>query len=190
MKKFYAVSLLIILMLILSVPALAQEAEPGQTDHQIWGFGLVVGLQGTGDVRISERTRQALAQALEESGPGRPDNPDFYRPGNVAYVTIIANLPPDHRAGDKMDATMSALGDATDLRGGILLPSPLRGPDDKIYAQAQGAISSEMVGLEGVSLTGFEAPLTRARIYGGATVNQALPASEPKDYYTVSFSAK
>jgi Flagellar basal-body P-ring protein len=190
MKKFYAVSLLIILTLILSLPAMAQEAGPDQPDHQIWGFGLVVGLQGTGDAKITERTRQALALALEEGGPGRPANPDYYRPGNVAYVTIIANLPANHRPGDQIDVTMSALGDARDLRGGILLPSPLRGPDDKVYALAEGTVNVEMLSLEGVALTGFDQPLTRARIANGATINQTIASSESPEYYTVRLSTK
>lgn len=190
MKKFYALSLLIILPLIFSLPAMAQDIERGSSDHQIWGFGLVVGLQGTGDAKITERTRQALARALEEAGPGRPANPDYYRPGNIAYVTIIANLPATHRPGDQIDIRMSALGDARDLRGGILLPSPLRGPDDNIAALAEGTVNVDMIGLEGVALTGFAPPLTRALIVNGATVHPRMPSSESTKYYTGRLSAK
>lgn len=172
MRKFYAVALLLVLLFVFSVPAMAQDRPGDEANLQIWGFGLVVGLKGTGDANITDRTRKAVTQALQEGGPGVPDNPDLYRPGNVAYVTIIANVPSNYRPGDKMDALMSTLGDATDLRGGILLPSPLRGVDDQVYALAQGAINPEMVGLEGVGLEGFDGPMTRARISGGAIINQ------------------
>lgn len=168
MRRMYAVLLLVVLFLTFSIPAAAQSRRTEPAPSQIWGFGLVVGLKGTGDVKAAERTRKAVAELKAAKAPGLSANPEFYRAGNVAYVTVIADLPANYRPGDKLDARLAAFGDATDLRGGTLLPTPLRGPDDKVYAQAEGAITDDMVGLEGLD----DGPLTRANLSAGAIVDQ------------------
>ena len=142
-----AKSLLLALALILF--AQASEAASrikdiadfeGVRQNPLVGYGLVVGLNGTGDkLTNSGFTRQSLVGMLERLGINTRDDP--LKTKNVAAVMVTANLPPFGRQGTYIDVTVSALGDATSLLGGTLLVTPLLGADGEVYAVAQGPVA-------------------------------------------------
>ncbi|NOX21364.1 MAG: flagellar basal body P-ring protein FlgI [Nitrospirae bacterium] len=109
----------------------------GVRENQLVGFGLVVGLNGTGDK--GNATLQGIANML--SRMGLRVNPKDIKAKNVAAVMVTATLPPFPKPGLKIDAIVSAIGDAKNLQGGTLLLTPLKGPDGKVYAVAQGPVS-------------------------------------------------
>lgn len=112
----------------------------GVRENQLVGYGLVVGLQGTGDsLRNAPFTRQSLAAMLERLGVNTRDGNLNTR--NVAAVMVTANLPPFGTQGARIDVAVSALGDAKSLSGGQLLATPLIGADQQVYAVAQGPIA-------------------------------------------------
>ncbi len=111
----------------------------GISEQQLVGYGLVVGLAGTGDGTRTQFTVQSVANMLQKMGI--VVNPNDLRLRNVAAVMVTANLPAFVRPGKKIDVSISSLGDARSLEGGVLLMTPLQGSDGEYYAQAQGAIS-------------------------------------------------
>ena len=151
----------------------------GIRDNQLVGYGLVVGLHGTGDSSQTVFPAQTLVSALERMGITVPqtgsNSAGNMQVKNMAAVFVVATLPPFSRPGYKMDITVSSAGDARTLEGGILLMTPLYGPDGQIYAQAQGALV-----LGGYMATGggnskqVNHPTT-ARIPGGALVERPVP---------------
>jgi flagellar P-ring protein FlgI len=110
----------------------------GVRENQLTGFGLVVGLNGTGDRSQTVFSVQALANLMERSGISI--NPDQVRVKNVAAVLLSATLPPSIRQGGKIDVTVSSLGDATSLQGGVLIQAQLKAANNLEYAVAQGQI--------------------------------------------------
>ncbi len=145
----------------------------GIRDNQLVGYGLVVGLQGTGDSQQTTFPTQTLSAMLLRMGVSVPAS--AIRVQNLAAVFVSATLPPFARPGTKLDITTSSAGDARSLEGGLLLMTPLYGTDGKIYAQAQGAL---VVGGYSISSNGntkqFNHPTT-ARVPYGAMVERALP---------------
>lgn len=110
----------------------------GVRSNQLIGYGLVVGLSGTGDkMNSAPYTEQSLRSMLTQLGVVVPPGTSI-KPKNVAAVTLHAELPAFARPGQKIDITASSVGDAKSLRGGTLLMSPLKGADGKVYAIAQG----------------------------------------------------
>ncbi len=109
----------------------------GVRENQLIGYGLVVGLDGSGDK--GNATMQGIANMLQKMGLNV--NPNDIKAKNTASVMVTANLPPFPKAGTKVDALVSTIGDAKSLQGGTLLLTPLKGPDGKIYALAQGPVS-------------------------------------------------
>src|SRR5690606_818536 len=107
--------------------------------NQLFGFGIVVGLNGTGDGNGIDFTTKSVSNLLEKMGI-RID-PEDVKVKNVAAVMVTATLPPFARPGLKMDVTLSSLGDAKGLQGGTLLFTPLKGVDGNVYATAQGPIA-------------------------------------------------
>ena len=148
----------------------------GIRQNQLFGYGLVVGLDGSGDNAGKGFTIQSLVNLLLRMGI-RVD-PDDIKAKNVAAVMVNATLPPFARIGKKIDVTLSSIGDADSLLGGTLLLTPLKGVDGKIYALAHGAIS-----VGGFSATGdagggvTKNHPTVGRITGGATVEREIPLS-------------
>ncbi len=138
----------------------------GIRDNQLVGYGIVVGLQGTGDSQQTTFPTQTLAATLLRMGVSVPAA--SIRIQNLAAVFVAATLPPFARPGTKLDITVSSAGDARSLEGGLLLMTPLYGADGKIYAQAQGPL---VVGGYSVSVNGntrqFNHPNT-ARVPLGA----------------------
>jgi flagellar P-ring protein precursor FlgI len=111
----------------------------GVRDNPLVGYGIVVGLNGTGDRRQTVFTTQTLANVMQRMGVQIP--PAQVRVNNVAAVFVTAALPAFGRPGMKLDITVSSIGDAKSLEGGVLLLTPLRGPDGQIYASAQGGLT-------------------------------------------------
>ena len=148
----------------------------GIRTNQLSGYGLVVGLDGTGDKSGTDFTIQSLVNMLERMGIN-VDKKDV-RVKNVAAVVVTAKLPPFARIGSKMDVVVSSIGDATSLVGGTLLFTPLRGADEKVYALAQGPISVGGVGAGGASGSSVtKNHLLAARIAGGATIEREVAFS-------------
>jgi flagellar P-ring protein precursor FlgI len=111
----------------------------GWRDNALIGYGIVTGLTGSGDSPRSAATKQALSNVLSRLGTNIP--PDLMQSRNVAAVMVTANLPPSANVGDRIDVTVTSIGDARSLAGGILLMTPLMGPDQRPYALAQGALT-------------------------------------------------
>lgn len=145
----------------------------GIRDNQLVGYGIVVGLLGTGDSQQTTFPAQTLAATLLRMGVSVPAS--SIRVQNLAAVFVAATLPPFARPGTKLDITVSSAGDARSLEGGLLLMTPLYGADGKIYAQAQGPL---VVGGYSVSVNGntrqYNHPNT-ARIPFGAMVERGVP---------------
>jgi flagellar P-ring protein precursor FlgI len=138
------------------------------------GYGLVVGLNGTGDgLRNSPYTEEALSSLLERLGVNVQG--ENFRPKNVAAVLVTATLPAFARAGMTIDVNVSAIGDATDLRGGTLIMTPLNAADGKIYAVAQGPVIVSGFAAAGQAASITEGVPTAGVIPNGARVEQALP---------------
>ncbi len=110
----------------------------GVRDNPLVGYGLVVGLRGTGDTQQTIFTVQTLANAMQKMGVLIPPSTVVVK--NIAAVFITATLPPFARPGEKLDVTVGSAGDARSLEGGVLLMSALHGPDGKVYAEAQGPL--------------------------------------------------
>jgi len=151
----------------------------GIRDNQLVGYGLVVGLKATGDSSQTVFPAQTLISALERMGITVPqtgsNSAANMQVKNMAAVFVVATLPPFSPPGYKMDITVSSAGDARSLEGGVLLMTPLYGPDGKIYAQAQGAL---VLGGYTASSGGNTKQLnhaTTARVPGGALVERAVP---------------
>lgn len=133
----------------------------GVRGNDLVGYGLVVGLPGTGDgIRNSPFTEEALANLLERLGINI--NGEQIRPKNVAAVLVTAELPAFARAGRRIDVSVSAIGDADSLRGGTLIMTPLNAADGRIYAVAQGPVLAG-----GVTVEGEAASITRGVPTGG-----------------------
>lgn len=137
----------------------------GVRENQLIGYGLVVGLKGTGDTQ-AEFTSKSFSRLIEKLGV-KIDNAQLTSK-NVAAVIITAQLPAFAKAGNPLDVTVSAVGDATSLVGGTLLQSPLRAANDQIYAVAQGALS--------VLGDGKDTHTTVARLPGGAVIEKDIQA--------------
>src|SRR6476646_2210625 len=110
----------------------------GVRDTQLIGYGLVVGLAGTGDRRQTVFSAQSLANMLERMGISVPAT--SLRVANMAAVIVTATLPPFAQPGVRLDVTAASAGDASNLQGGLLLLTPLKGPDGQVYAVAQGPV--------------------------------------------------
>ena len=146
----------------------------GVRDNALLGYGLVVGLDGTGDQSVTF-TEQSLRSLLVQYGVTVP--PDIaIQPKNVAAVSIDAVLPPFAKPGQKIDVTVSSLGNSESLRGGTLLMSPLRGADGNVYAVAQGNLAVGGLGVSGAdgSSIAINVPSV-GRIPNGASVERAVP---------------
>lgn len=147
----------------------------GVRDNQLVGYGLVVGLNGTGD-RLDSAvfTRQSLIGMLERLGVNTRDQESKLQTKNVAAVMVTANLPAFARSGSRIDVAVSALGDAKDLTGGTLLVTPLLGADGEVYGVAQGAMATSAIAARGAGASVTRGVPTSARIANGATVEREV----------------
>ena len=146
----------------------------GVRDNHLIGYGLVVGLQGTGDsLNASPFTREAITGMLERLGVANLENTQL-NTANTAAVMVTSNLPPFARRGSRIDVTVSSLGDASDLRGGTLLVTPLTGADGEIYAVAQGPIATSGFLAQGNAASIVDGVPTTARLDSGAIVEREI----------------
>lgn len=145
-------------------------------DNQLVGYGLVVGLAGTGDrLRNTPFTEESMQAMLERMGVNVRGSE--MKTQNVAAVSITATMPPFARSGSRIDVQVAALGDATSLQGGTLIVSSLRGLDGEIYAVAQGNVAVSGFKGQGAAASVSRGVTTSARIAGGAIVEREVPYS-------------
>jgi len=145
----------------------------GVRTNELVGYGLVVGLAGTGDGTSSTFTLRSMSNMLEKMGVEA--NPDNLKPKNVAAVMVTAKLPVSAKPGSPLDITVSSLGDAKSLLGGILLITPLKGLDGRVYAVAQGSLTIGGFSIAGEAATAQRNIPTVGRIPNGAVVERAVP---------------
>jgi flagellar P-ring protein precursor FlgI len=173
--------LLILIALVVPGTAHAQEAPisalgrfDGWRENALVGYGLVTGLAGSGDTRRNVVTRQALRNVLSRLGTTVTEEEISSR--NVAVVLVMAQLPASANIGDRIDVTISSIGDARSLAGGTLLMTPLMGADQRVYALAQGPLIVGGYQFEANQNLQQRNHPTTARLQGGATVETAVDA--------------
>jgi flagellar P-ring protein precursor FlgI len=147
----------------------------GMRNNQLVGYGLVVGLSGTGDKSGSDFTVQSIYNMLDKMGV-RVDKATL-KPKNVAAVMVTAQMPVSAKPGGRLDVTVSSLGDASSLLGGVLLVTPLKGVDGNIYAIAQGSLLVGGVSAQGAGASVSKNITTVGLIPGGANVERAVAFS-------------
>jgi flagellar P-ring protein precursor FlgI len=145
----------------------------GVRDNQLVGYGLVVGLAGTGDsLNNSPFTKQSLQAMLERLGVNTAG--ENMRTANVAAVMVTANLPAFSTQGSRLDVNVSSLGDSSSLQGGTLLVTPLLGADGEVYAIAQGSVTINGFKAEGDAATIVSGVPTTGRISSGALIEREI----------------
>ncbi|MGD9949504.1 MAG: flagellar basal body P-ring protein FlgI [Desulfobulbus sp.] len=153
----------------------------GVRENQLMGYGLVIGLNGTGDdIKKSVFTKQAMVNMIKRMGMALTD--DVFKQmktKNVAAVMVTSQLPPFARPGSAIDVLISSIGDASSLSGGTLLMTPLKGPDGKTYAVAQGPLAVGGIAFGGKSAKVQKNFPTSGRITGGALVERAVNYAMP-----------
>lgn len=185
-RYFVSGIVLLILAVLMALASLAAHAErikdlaavQGVRENQLLGYGLVVGLDGTGDQTTQTPfTVQSLATMLSQLGVTLPPGASLQLK-NVAAVMVTALLPSFARPGQPIDVTVSSLGNAKSLRGGTLLLTPLKGADGQVYAVAQGNVLVGGVGASAGSGTSVQVNhLSVGRVAGGATVERMVPTA-------------
>jgi flagellar P-ring protein precursor FlgI len=146
----------------------------GARNNFIHGIGLVVGLEGTGDSQSTGFSERALLNFVRASGLFPTDR---LRAKNVAVVSVDSRLPPFIKPGQTIDVTVSSIGDAKNLTNGVLIPCPLKGPDDKVYAVAQGPLSTGGFGIEVQGSQVKKNATLVARIPNGALIEREVPVT-------------
>lgn len=172
-----------ILIILIFVPQIAQAQDvalkglgrfDGWRENALIGYGIVTGLAGSGDTRRSEVTRQTLKNVLSRLGTNVTE--DQINSRNVAIVIVTATLPASANVGDRIDATISSVGDARSLAGGTLLMTPLMGPDQNPYALAQGSLTVGGYDFESNANRQQRNYPTTATLQGGATIENSVDA--------------
>lgn len=179
-RTFLAAFAIVVMPLLAAVAADAAPVRvkdlvefDGVRGNDLVGYGLVVGLNGTGDgLRNAPFTEEIMANLLERLGVNV--NGEDFRPRNVAAVLVTATLPPFARAGGRIDTTVSAIGDAKSLLGGTLIMTPLSGADGQIYAVAQGTIIAGGVAAGGEAANVVQGVPTSGTIPSGAMVEREI----------------
>lgn len=178
--KRLLIALLVPLLGIVATPASAERIKDlagiaGVRSNQLIGYGLVVGLEGTGDqTSQTPFTIQSIRNMLAQFGVVVPPNVNPQLK-NVAAVVVHGTLPPFARPGQTIDVTVSSLGNAKSLRGGSLLLSPLKGADGQVYAMAQGSVAVSGLGVSGADGSKISVNIPSAGLIpGGATVEREV----------------
>jgi flagellar P-ring protein FlgI len=179
--RFVRLFVLLLLPLVAATSAGAQvrikditDVE-GVRDNQLIGYGLVVGLNNTGDkLENAVFTRESLIGMLERLGVNTRDQVEKLKAKNIAAVMVTAELPAFARSGSRIDVAVSALGDATNLTGGTLLVTPLLAADGEVYAVAQGALATGAIAARGAATSVTRGVPTAGRIANGATVEREV----------------
>ncbi len=172
--KFFTLCFLMIATQSVATVRIKDIADfEGVRDNMLVGYGLVVGLDGTGDMlNTSAFTKESIIAMLERLGVNARD--DALRTNNVAAVMVTATLPPFARQGTRIDVTVSAIGDAESLQGGMLVVTPLMGADSEVYAVAQGSIAVGGFTAQGAGASITRGVPTNGRISNGAIVEQEI----------------
>jgi len=172
--------LVCIVAALLAIPALADVRIKDLVDvegvrgNDLVGYGLVIGLDGSGDtIRNSPYTEEALSNILERLGVNIQGTQ--FRPNNVAAVLVTAALPPFARTGSRIDINVSSIGDAKSLAGGTLVMTPLNAADGEVYAVAQGTLLVSGFKAEGEAASITEGVPTSGSIPNGARIEQEIP---------------
>jgi len=153
----------------------------GVRDNQLIGYGIVVGLAGTGDRRQTVFSAQSLTNLLERMGVSVP--PTAIRVNNTAAAIVTATLPPFAQPGIRLDVTVASVGDASNLQGGLLLLTPLRAADGEVYAVAQGpVVTGGFAAARGGNTSQVNHP-TVGRVASGALVERPAPSARPADAF-------
>jgi len=170
------------LILVISLPTITHSSPvrikdlvefDGVRGNDLVGYGLVVGLNGTGDgIRNAPFTEEIMSNILERLGVNVAG--EQFRPKNVAAVFVTANLPPFARAGSRIDINVSAIGDAKSLLGGTLIMTPLNAADGQIYAVGQGTIIAGGISAEGDGASVVQGVPTAGTIPSGAYVEREI----------------
>ena len=145
----------------------------GVRDNQLMGYGLVVGLNGSGDSDQARIQTQSVVNMLERMGITTSINDIKIK--NVAAVMVTATLPPFAKQGNRLDVLVSSLGDAKSIAGGTLLMAPLKGADNQVYAVAQGSVLTNSFAFGGQGATAQKNHPTAGRVASGALVERELP---------------
>ena len=178
-----AVALLSFAALIAAAPAAPAQTRikdvaevEGIRNNQLVGYGIVVGLNGTGDkLRNAIFTRESLIGMLERLGVNTRDQAKSLDTKNIAAVMVTATLPAFAKPGEQIDITVSALGDATNLTGGTLLVTSLLGADGEVHAVGQGAVATGAIAARGAAQSITRGVPTSGRISNGAIVEKEIP---------------
>ena len=181
-KIIMRIAKIILLILLVAVPASSYAERikdlasiQGVRENQLLGYGLVVGLDGSGDMTTQTPfTVQSVISMLTQMGVSLPPNITLQLK-NVAAVMVTAMLPPFSRPGQAIDVTVSSMGNAKSLRGGTLLMTPLKGADGQVYAMSQGNLLVGGVGAAAGNAKVQVNHLSVGRIPGGATVERSVP---------------
>ncbi len=146
----------------------------GVRDNQLVGYGLVVGLNGTGDnIKSIDFAKESIISLLDQIGINARDGQ--LKSKNIASVMVTANLPAFARQGSRIDVIVSAMGDAKNLQGGTLIATPLSGADGQVYAVAQGQIAVNAISAQGANQSISKGVPTSGKIANGAIVENEIP---------------
>ncbi len=184
-KRLLLLSALLLIVIVFSLPAIPADAARlkdiaklnGVRGNSLLGYGLVTGLDGTGDdMKKSYFTLQAIYNLMVRNGiTADPDELRNIKLKNVAAVMVTAELPPFARPGSTIDVQVSSIGDAKSISGGTLLMTPLRGADGEVYAVAQGMVTNGAFSFGGRAATVQKNHPTAGRIANGAKVEREVP---------------
>jgi flagellar P-ring protein precursor FlgI len=177
MKKLSALLLLFIVTASAGTRLKEVAALEGVRDNQLMGYGLVVGLNGTGDKQQTLFSNQALTNLLKRMGV--TVDPTLMQVKNMAAVMVTADLPPYAQPGTRIDIIAAAIGDSKNLQGGLLLLTPLRGADGQVYAVAQGPLITGGFSAGRAGTTATVNHPTVGRTPGGAIVERSPPTLAP-----------
>ncbi len=190
MRIFKDRTLVILTFLILLLPVVSNAARikdianlNGVRGNQLIGYGLVIGLNGTGDdVKKTLFTLQSVYNMMVRSGITiNPNNLNDIDVDNVAAVMVTATLPPFARSGSQIDVQVASVGDASSLAGGTLLMTPLKGADDNVYAVAQGPLSIGAFSFGGKAAKAQKNHPTVGIIANGAVIEKTVPVEIGSD---------
>jgi flagellar P-ring protein precursor FlgI len=193
--KFLATSLVMVTQLAFLPTAQADRIKDisniaGQRPNQLVGYGLVVGLDGTGDLTTQTPfTLQSVTAMLSALGVTIPPGQSQTQLRNVAAVMVTAELPALGRPGQQMDVTVSAMGNSRSLKGGTLLMTPLRAADGQVYAQAQGSLVVSGAGATTQNARVSINHLSAGRIPSGALIERSTPTAAPSEFVQIDLKS-
>jgi len=181
--RLFLLALATLALALVAIPASGERLKDlanvqGARANQLIGYGLVVGLDGTGDQTTQTPfTVQSIQSMLSQLGINLPTSGQQLQLKNVAAVMVTAQLPAFAQPGQNVDVTVSSLGNAKSLRGGTLLMTPLKGANGQIYAMAQGNVAIAGAGASAGGSKTQVNQLNAGRIPGGATVERSVPTT-------------